>query len=135
MAYKGGLVISASFKMARECNGQTPDLRTMENHELENFLQGKEFWPYQEASPYSRLGTDQCLVCVSHSPSFLIGVFIGILLFPFQHSILVAEDTDNLPFFKYSSPHEEKATLHMLYAFLHITSMWKLPWIAQSFIP
>lgn len=135
VACQGGLFISVSLKMTREYKGQKSEVRTMENPELENFLQGKEFGPDQEAS-YSRLGAvDQCLVCVSHSPPFWIGVFTAVLLLLFQHFLLVVEDTDILPFFMYSFPDEEKGSLCAMYAFLHINSMWKPPWIAQSLMP
>ena len=55
MAYKCGLFINAYLKMARDYNGQKSDLKAMENPELENLFQGKEFWPDQ-VSPYSRVG-------------------------------------------------------------------------------
>lgn len=56
MAYKWGVFIVAYLKMAREHNGKKLDLRTMENLELENLFQGREFWSNQEVSPYSKVG-------------------------------------------------------------------------------
>lgn len=55
MAYKCGVFIVAYLKMAREHNGKKLDLRAMENLDLENLFQGREFWSDQEVSSYSRV--------------------------------------------------------------------------------
>lgn len=69
--------------MGREYSGQKSEVRAMENPELKNLFQGKEFQPTPRSTPYSRVeAVDQCMsgVGLSLTPFLNRGVYCNYLV-------------------------------------------------------